>query len=86
MSSPRVVRSIDFKITLFLGVKGELPSFRGLKLRTLFRILFAAIGRRWTSIPKLLSVAVTTSPSLYTVRRAVAFHLLSSPVIPVYNI
>jgi hypothetical protein len=70
MHSARVVRSIDFIITLFLGVKGELPSFRGLKLSTLFKILFAAIGRRCTSMPKLLSVAVTTSPSLYRVRSA----------------
>jgi hypothetical protein len=46
MHSARVVRSIDFIITLFLGVKGELPSLRGLKLSTLLRILFAAIGRR----------------------------------------
>ena len=44
--SARVVRSIDFMMTLFLGVMGELASFRGLKLKTLFKILFAAFGRR----------------------------------------
>jgi hypothetical protein len=45
-SRARVVRSIDFMMTLFLGVKGKFASFRGLKLSTLLRILFAAIGRR----------------------------------------
>ena len=68
MSNARVVRSIDFTMTLFLGVIGEFASFSGLKLSTLFRILFAAIGRRWISMPKLLSVAVTTRPSLFPVR------------------
>jgi hypothetical protein len=63
-SRARVVRSIDFMMTLFLGVKGEFASFRGLKLSTLLRILFAAIWRRWESMPRLLSVAVTSSPSL----------------------
>lgn len=70
MSSARVVRSIDFIMTLFFGVKGELPSFRGLKLSTLFKILFAAIGRRCINMPRVFKVAVTTSPSLHPVRAA----------------
>lgn len=63
-SRARVVRSIDFIMTLFLGVMGALASFRALKLSTLVRILFAAIGRRCMSMPKLFSVAVTTRPLL----------------------
>jgi hypothetical protein len=66
MSSARVVRSIDFRMTLFLGVMGELAIFKGLKLRTLFSILCAAIGRRCISMPRVLRVAVTTSPSLWS--------------------
>jgi hypothetical protein len=69
-SRARVVRSIDFKMTLFLGVIGEFASFRALKFSTLFKILFAAIGRRCINIPRLLSVAVTTRPSLYPVSSA----------------
>ena len=45
-SSALVVRSIDLMMTLFLGVMGELASFKGLKLKTLVKILFAAFGRR----------------------------------------
>lgn len=67
-SNALVVRSIDFMMTLFLGVMGELASLRGLKLKTLFRILFTTFGRRWISMPKLLSVAVTSKPSLVSVR------------------
>jgi len=68
MSNARVVRSIDFMITLFFGVMGEFASFSGLKLKMLFTILLAAIGRRWRSKPKLLSVPVTSKPSLRSVR------------------
>jgi hypothetical protein len=68
--SARVVRSMDLMTTLFLGVMGALASFRGLNLKRLDRILFAAIGRRWISMPRLLSVAVMTSPSLWPVRSA----------------
>lgn len=59
-----VVRSIDFIITLFLGVRGWLASFKGLKLKMLVSILLPAIGRRCISTPKVLSVAVTSKPSL----------------------
>jgi hypothetical protein len=71
-SKARVVRSIDFMMTLFLGVMGELASFSGLKLSTLLKILFAAIGRRCISMPKVLRVAVTTKPSLHLVRAAIS--------------
>lgn len=64
MSSDLVVRSIDFIMTLFLGVKGELASFNGLKLKMLVKILFAAIGRLCINTPNVLSVAVTSRPSL----------------------
>jgi hypothetical protein len=64
MSSDLVVRSIDFMMTLFLGVQGELASFNGLKLKMLVSILFAAIGRLCISTPSVLSVAVTSRPSL----------------------
>ena len=67
-SSALVVRSIDLMMTLFLGVMGELASFKGLKLKTLFKILFAAFGRRWINMPKLFNVAVTSNPSLVWVR------------------
>lgn len=68
ISNDFVVRSIDFMITLFLGVSGEPASFNGLKLKMLVRILFAAIGRRCINTPNVLSVAVTSKPSLFHVR------------------
>lgn len=64
ISSDLVVRSIDFMMTLFLGVRGELASFNGLKLKMLVSILLAEIGRLCISTPKVLSVAVTSNPSL----------------------
>lgn len=70
-SRARVVRSMDFMMTLFLGVMGELASLSGLKLKMLVKILFAAIGRRCISIPRVFSVAVITSPSLFLVRGAI---------------
>jgi hypothetical protein len=73
IKSDLVVRSIDFMITLFLGVKGELASFNGLKLKMLVSILLAAIGRRCISTPKVLSVAVTSKPSLFHVRAIPGF-------------
>lgn len=72
MSKARVVRSMDFIMTLFLGVMGEFASFKGLKLRTLLSILFAVMGRRCISMPKLLSVPVMSNPSLYSVRESPA--------------
>ncbi len=68
ISKDLVVRSIDFMITLFLGVTGESASFKGLKLKMLVRILLTAIGRRCISTPNVLSVAVTSKPSLFHVR------------------
>lgn len=67
-SRARVVRSMAFMLTLFLGVMGEFASLRGLKFNTLFRILLAAMGRRWIKTPKLLSTDVTNNASLYPVR------------------
>ena len=68
MSRARVVRSIDFMMTLFFGVMGAFASFRALKLKTLFRILFAMFGRRCIKKPKLLSVPVMSNPSLVVIR------------------
>lgn len=73
INSDLVVRSIDFMMTLFLGVKGEFASFNGLKLKRLVSILLAAIGRRCISTPNVLSVAVTSRPSLFPVRAILEF-------------
>lgn len=78
ISSDLVVRSIDFMMTLFLGVRGELASFKGLKLKMLVSILLAAIGRRCISTPNVLSVAVTSRPSLFHVRAILRFRLCLS--------
>lgn len=67
-SRARVVRSIDFIMILFFGVMGEFASLSGLELRTLERILFATIGRRWMSVPRAFRVAVTSKASLFPVR------------------
>lgn len=64
-SSARVVRSIDLMMSLFLGDMGAFASFKGLKLKTLLSILFAAMGRRWINMPRLFRVPVMTSPSLF---------------------
>jgi hypothetical protein len=67
-----VVRSIDFIMTLFLGVRGWLlASFKGLKLKMLVSILLPAIGLRCISTPKVLSVAATSKPSLLHVSSVV---------------
>lgn len=73
-----VVRSIDFMMTLFLGVKGEFASFKGLKLKMLVSILLAAMGRRCISTPRVLSVAVTSKPSLFHVRIVLQLRVCSS--------
>lgn len=64
----RVVFSIDFTKTLFLGVIGELASLRGLKLRTAFVILFDVLGRVRIRMDRRLRVASTRRASLFTQR------------------
>lgn len=73
-----VVRSIDFMMTLFLGVNGAFASFKGLKLKMLVKILLAAIGRRCISTPSVLSVAETSKPSLFHVRAMLGLWLCVS--------
>ncbi len=60
----RVVFSIDLMSTLVLGVIGELASFRGLKLRTVFKILFEVPGRVRIKTERELRVASTRRASL----------------------
>lgn len=77
-SNARVVRSIDFILTLVLGVIGEFMSLSGLKFSTLDTILFATTGRRCINTPKLFRTDVTNKASLYPVRRV----LLSNANVP----
>jgi len=60
----RVVFSIDFIMTLFFGVIGELASFKGLKPSTTFVILFDVPGRVRIRMDKRFKVASTKIASL----------------------
>jgi hypothetical protein len=59
------VFSIDLIISLFAGVIGEFASLNGLKLMTAFNILLATVARVRIRPPRPLSVAVTSSASLF---------------------
>jgi hypothetical protein len=64
ISSILVVFSIDLTRTLVLGVMGELASFRGLKLRMVFRMRAEVPGLVRTRTESVLRVASTRRPSL----------------------
>lgn len=64
MSNAFAVRSIDFMMTLSFGVMGELACLSGLKFKVALRILLAIDGRVRMSIPRQLSVALTSRASL----------------------
>ena len=66
MRNMRVVFSIDLTRTRSFAVIGEVASFMGLKFRTVFRILFAVLGRVRTRIERQFSVASTTNASLHS--------------------
>jgi len=66
MRSILVVFSIDLTRTLVLGVMGELASFRGLKLRMVFRIRAEVLGLVRTSTDRVLRVASTSRASLWS--------------------
>lgn len=55
-------------MTLFADVIGELASLKGLKFIMALMILLAIVGRKRTSPPSPLRVAVTSNASLYLVR------------------
>lgn len=64
----RVVFSIDLIRTLFFGVRGELASFRGLKLSTVFKMRPEVLGRVRISMESVLRVASTSRASLFELR------------------
>lgn len=64
ISSDLVVFSIDLTITRNLGVIGELASFKGLKFKITFKILFAIWGRARIKIDREFKVASTSTASL----------------------
>lgn len=64
MRNALVVRSMDLIWTLSLGVMGLLANFKGLKLRTVERILLAIDWRDRTRPPRQLRVALTSTASL----------------------
>ncbi len=55
---------MDFTRTFVLGVMGELASFRGLKLRIVFRMRAEVLGLVRTRTERVLRVASTSSASL----------------------
>lgn len=59
-----VVFSMDFTRTLVLGVMGELASFRGLKLRMVFKMRADVLGLVRTRTDKVFRVASTSRASL----------------------
>lgn len=60
----RVVFSIDLIITRVLGVRGELASLRGLKLRRALMTRLDAVGRALMMIDMQFKVASTIRASL----------------------
>lgn len=76
---------MDLIITRFLGVRGELASLRGLKLRMALRIRFEVVGRVRMRMERQLRVASTTKASLRNFecqQGKVIFHLASMVFLP----
>lgn len=84
MSNIRVVFSIDLTKTFIFGVMGELASFRGLKLRTMLRILLEVAGLLRIRIESVFKVASTTRASLRVALLVLTFpwHSQNSAIFP----